>query len=52
MVVSAIIHAAIWQAMKPLFHGQGVVGSIVIAVLIIAVIWIAGRVLGRMGVRV
>lgn len=37
MILSAIIHAAVYGIMRPLFHGQGFVGSLVIGIIAIAI---------------
>jgi len=47
MIVSAIIHAAIWHAMAPLFRGLGAFQAILLAIVIIGGVWFVGKAMNR-----
>jgi hypothetical protein len=47
MIVSAIIHAAIWHAMAPLFRGLGAFQAILLAIVIIGGVWFVGKAMSR-----
>jgi uncharacterized membrane protein YagU involved in acid resistance len=47
MIMSGVVHAAIYHMMAPLFRGHGLFGSIVIGLLIIGAVYLVYKFLNR-----
>jgi hypothetical protein len=47
MIMSGIVHAAIYHMMAPLFRGHGLFGSIIIGLVIIGAVYLVWKFLNR-----
>jgi hypothetical protein len=47
MIMSGIVHAAIYHMMAPLFRGHGLFGSIIIGLIIIGAVYLVWKFMNR-----